>query len=424
MRCLFRYWNAPVVITTMSQLWDVIFNPKAGASINFHRLSKAVIIIDEPQSINICYWHQFGKMLDFLHKKFGTIFILMTATQPHIGTYHEIATTQEIPVNRHSYKIIEGKHKLSELPRILSNNVVDYKEKSGMIVLNTRKSAYKIYKMFSEQSKSPVFLLSRWMTPAHRKTVICQIAEMQKNNELCHLIATQVVEAGVDLDFDWVFRDIGPFDNIIQAAGRCNRSALREEGFVLIAEIINDKGKPFSEFIYDPVIMNHTKEILKHHISFTDKDVKKIIAEYYTDLLNAMPSSDIWKNIVTGKWGVQTPLWKQENYNEVSVYVDTEGNVHQLLSKLREIKPSLENREDIKMLHSRLSQYLINVNITEIDTWMNNIGMFISDSQTEEMLECFDNYYVITKSGIGKDKIYHETAGFQPFIGKINADEF
>lgn len=421
MRELFRYWNSPVVVTTLAHLWECIFNPKANASMNFHRLSRAVVVIDEPQSINSSCWRQFGKMLEFLNKKLGTIFILMTATQPAIGNYTELAPKTQMPVNRHKYKFIRGRHTLSDIADILHENV-DYKSKSGMIILNTKKSAYEAYQIFSQQMDAPVYLLSRWMTPCHRRRVLREITAKQANRERCYLIATQVVEAGVDLDFDWVFRDLGPLDSIIQAAGRCNRSALKEEGRVIVAELVSEKGHAYSDYVYDKVIMEQTRFIFNKYEELSDSGISQIVAEYYALLSNAILASGVWENIVSGKWSSYQQLWENENIGEVPAYVDINGEADKLLTQLRSIEPTLKNRGELKKLRNNLEQYSIGVTNKEIGKWQNMLGLFVS--QDEEMLECCDEYYLIRQAGIGKDKIYDETAGFQPVLGDEGSMDF
>ena len=68
----------------MVQLWNTIFNPKAGATIDFHRLRSTIVLMDEPQGIDCHLWPELGKVLSFIHERWGTVFILMTATQPRI----------------------------------------------------------------------------------------------------------------------------------------------------------------------------------------------------------------------------------------------------------------------------------------------------------------------------------------------------
>ena len=91
MSTLFRFWREPVVLTTLVHLWDALFNPKANRTMNFHRLSNAVVILDEPQTISPRFWKGFGQVLSYLSQKWNTFFLLMTATQPQIASHRELA---------------------------------------------------------------------------------------------------------------------------------------------------------------------------------------------------------------------------------------------------------------------------------------------------------------------------------------------
>ena len=103
----FRYWEAPIILTTMVQLWESIYNPKANDTIDFHRLGNAIVIMDEPQTINPRYWLGFGETLKYLSGRLNTSFMLMTATQPHIIKGKELSPKGlTFPYNRHTYKIL------------------------------------------------------------------------------------------------------------------------------------------------------------------------------------------------------------------------------------------------------------------------------------------------------------------------------
>ena len=87
----FRYWDMPIIVTTLSKLWDTIYSPRANDTMNFHRLSQSIVVLDEPQTIPAEYWDGFGKTLELLNQQWQTTFILMTATQPAIVHGTELA---------------------------------------------------------------------------------------------------------------------------------------------------------------------------------------------------------------------------------------------------------------------------------------------------------------------------------------------
>lgn len=421
---LFRYWNSPIIATTMVQLWDAIYNPKAMASIDFHRLSHAVVILDEPQGIDCRHWQEFGETLSYISKKYGTVFILMTATQPQIAKSQELAPSVSFPLIRHRYKFIDGSYKLMDLPDILRENCSGFTEKSGMVVLNTRRAALDSYRILKPLLGENTYLLSGWMTSNHKRRVLKAVSEHLKKGELCYLIATQTVEAGVDLDFDWVFRDVGPLDSIIQAAGRCNRSARREEGLVLVAELtceMASKTKPYASMVYDPVILDTTKSFLQEHREFKDNEVGELVKEYYAALKPKLCPNRLWQNIWEGQWGTFIPLYK-ESRSEATLYID-DGEVDTLLQKLQKLPPSLENREEIKWIRTKLAQHSVGVDPSLLSKWI--------DAEIKSGSERIDRwgdseFYIVRSSGIGDSdtSIYHTTVGFQPQCASEESDMY
>lgn len=421
---LFRYWGSPVIVTTMVQLWNTIFNPKAGATIDFHRLRSAVVLMDEPQGIDCHLWPELGKVLSFIHERWGTVFILMTATQPKIFEGTELAPCVRFPFNRHRYRFVEGKHLLSDLPGLLREHIPAFSESSGMLVFNTRGSARAAYELLKPLfGDAPVFMLSRWMTPRHRRETLDLIKDLERKGETHYLIATQVVEAGVDLDFNWVFRDLAPLDSLIQVAGRCNRSGEREDGFVLITALQNENGRSFAGPIYDDVLMDHTRLLLEESPEFDEGDVPDIVARYYEKISNSIEPKALWKNIKEGKWGEYIPLFKEMDF-DVPVYVDHDGNLDDLLNKLMTLDRTLDNRERLKALNSRLQQYAIGVKKDLLKGWLDRVGNFVVDD-SQGPVEQYGDYCVIRRSGIGDgpDSPYHPEAGFSPCRQSAGLDD-
>jgi CRISPR-associated endonuclease/helicase Cas3 len=387
---------------------------------DFHRLSKAVVIMDEPQGISPHLWNGFGETLKYIHKKWGTVFILMTATQPAIANgaeRRELAPAIKFPFERHRYQFLPGKHTVSDLSGLLREHEL-LSGKSGLVVMNTRKSALEAFKLLTKELKeAKVYMLSRWMSPQHRREALEKIKQHQKDGELHYLVSTQVVEAGVDLDFDWVLRDFGPLDSIIQVAGRCNRNLLRADGLVLIAEFFNESesgAKSFADMVYDDVPLRLTKEILDSTPTFGDGDVQNIVVDYYDKLLRRLNPQKIWEDIKCGRWGKYTPLFEERRY-DMTVYVDRNGTLDELINELRNTSKSLENREVRKNFQNKLQHHAIVISKKSLTAWSDKIGDFVTND-SEKLEFCGDDYCIIRPSGIGESEeyLYHPIAGFQP----------
>jgi CRISPR-associated endonuclease/helicase Cas3 len=221
-------------------------------------------------------------------------------------------------------------------------------------------------------------------------------------------------------------RDFGPLDSIIQVAGRCNRSSLRDEGLVLIAEFFDNgesRTKSFAGMVYDKVPLHLTKAILEKTSTFGDGDVQNIVADYYKQLLSLLKPCEIWGKIRHGQWGEYTPLF-EENHYDMPVYVDRDGMLDKLIFELQNTNKSLQDREDLKKIQNKLQQHAIEVSKKYLSAWSDKIGNFVTNG-SEKMEFRGDDYCIIRPSGIGEGEeyIYHSIAGFQPLSRGSREDD-
>ncbi|HQE50610.1 MAG TPA: hypothetical protein PKV93_14815, partial [Fervidobacterium sp.] len=339
----FRYFKDPLIVTTLAKFWEVLYSPAANDSMSFHRLKDAVVILDEPQSIPAKYWQGFGETLKFLSEKLGTHFILMTATQPMIAKGEELAPKVSFPRNRHEYNVSNEKITLDDMKVIIDENA-SYHNRSSLVILNTRKEALKSYVLLRNILGENLFFLSAWVIPEERMKRIKKLKELEKLGRRRNLVSTQVIEAGVDLDFDYVFRDMAPFDSIVQAAGRCNRRMMNEVGRIDIAEIVREdkSGRSYASYVYDDISLDVTKEILIQRRKFSEMDVQEMLSKYYDQLGKKKYQEGPWYNICEGQWSKFNSLIADVSYEE-TVLVDIDGTVSEQLYKLESMENTLEN---------------------------------------------------------------------------------
>lgn len=244
-------WDAPIVFTTSVQFLDTLFNKGTRNARRMHNLAKSVIIFDEIQTLAVRMVHMFNNSLNFLVKTCASTVVLCTATQPLLHRVDESKGC--VKLSDKSEIIPDVSTLFNDLKRVdvfdrlkpdgwnedeIADLVGDELSKTGsvLVVVNTKKSAISLYRQ-CRQLDANVFHLSTNMCPQHRLKYIDEIKKLAhpKSNKPVICISTQLIEAGVDIDFGTVIRYIAGLDSVAQAAGRCNRSGKRtQKGRVII----------------------------------------------------------------------------------------------------------------------------------------------------------------------------------------------
>ncbi len=408
----FRYWQEPVVVTTMAKFWEVLFSPKGNDTMSLHRLSRAVVILDEPQAIPSGYWQGFGKTLNLLAEKLNTTFILMTATQPEIARGVELAPRAYFfPVIRHRFKWKRDRLTVPELLASLESS--ELHGRSALLVFNTHRSALLAY-MELQRCGVASYFLSGWVTPVDRRSILQQIREDEDAGKPVRLVSTQVVEAGVDLDFQFVFRDMGPLDSIIQVAGRCNRHGKREPGEVLICELCDENGRSYAGYVYDSTLLVATKAILRE--SFDERDCPELIAAYYRKVQEITAENRLWEDISSGRWGEFHDLIGKEERGEATLVVAYEGVDGDLDLLTRQAAPgedAMRLLEQKRMANRRIGLHAVSVPAKMLEEWLLRVGGTVYGAENGDVLrEVFPGFYLVRGEGIGR--IYSRQTGFIP----------
>jgi CRISPR-associated endonuclease/helicase Cas3 len=248
-RVLSENWDAPVVFTTSVQFLNALFAAGTKTARRMHQLSNSVLIFDEIQSLPIKTVHLFNNAINYLCGQGNTTAVLCTATMPLLQSvdYKRGA----LPLNPEAGIIQNRAARFAGLKRTTIVNdcrpqkwsnieIADLafslqaEHRSVLIVCNTKPSARGLFDLLQEKSRASIVHLSTNMCSAHRKQKIEQIRTSldSENSQPLICVSTQLIEAGVDLDFGCVIRALTGLDSIVQAAGRCNRHGLRETGFV------------------------------------------------------------------------------------------------------------------------------------------------------------------------------------------------
>ncbi len=246
-KILTENWDAPVIYTTGVQFLEALFGAGTRGARRMHQLSKAVIIFDEIQTLPVNCVHLFNNAISFLVEQCGSTVLMCTATQPLL---HEVCPKLgAIRLTPRSELMPDVSRLFLDLKRVEVRNrckpggwtdeeiaalALAEANRAGscLVVVNTKRSARSLFQLCAERTDVNTFHLSTSMCPAHRKEKLAAIIERLDNLKPTLCISTQLIEAGVDVDFGAVIRFTAGLDSIAQAAGRCNRHGRREIGVV------------------------------------------------------------------------------------------------------------------------------------------------------------------------------------------------
>ena len=385
-------WSFDFIITTFDQLLYTLLSSKNSSLVRFHNLADALIIIDEIQALPSVLWEPLSIALNTISKTINTKTLIMSATQPKYLKANELVSCPEIIFSKQNRYTLILKH---IEPLTIESFVEDcirrindenWHSKRVLIVLNTRASARTILDSLESNINCDIFFLSADVTPKERLSNIEKI----KQNTPCLVIATQCIEAGVDIDMDIAIRDFAPLDSIVQCAGRCNRNGLKTRAEIKIVSLVNQNGKKFSNFVYDKTLLEKTSIVLSNKDSIQEKDIYQIVKTYFQKIIT---SKDIgkknaenwafWQNDLDIK-----KLLRNDNlkYNFIVVSQDEpEKNDQPLKAAIvsaLEVKSIWDRKRKIRSLQARIAKLTVSI-------WANN------NIIPEEMAEPIGYYYLL-----------------------------
>lgn len=229
-------WDAPIIVTTAVQFYESLFAAQTSRSRKLHNIANSVVILDEAQSLPVQYLNPCLRVLEQLTKNYSTSAVLCTATQPAIER-NDLFT---IGLNAATEIISDTETLFSRLDRVrvqyrgtLDDATIANELKAAeqaLCIVNTRKHAQVLYQSLPDSDEN--YHLSTLMCPQNRLHVLERARERLDKKLPVRLISTQLIEAGVDIDFPLVYRSMAGLDSIAQAAGRCNRNGFCDKGQV------------------------------------------------------------------------------------------------------------------------------------------------------------------------------------------------
>lgn len=299
-------WDYPIIVTTNVQLFESLFGNKPSVCRKLHNIVNSVIILDEVQTLPTDFLQPIVDALKAYRKLFGVSVLFTTASQPVLcgkikGAQSELNGIECIT------EIIPNEFALHDQLRRVTIEFDDkgntYNEIAAKVsqynkvlcIVNTRKDAKELYDRLPNEGVK--IHLSRMMCPAHVGDAIERIKELLQDasQPIVRVIATQLVEAGVDIDFPVVFRQEAGLDSILQAAGRCNREGKLERGHTFVFSLSAEGRIPFGSIAsannarknlskdsdwFSPVTMDrYFRQLYVRVNTFDKKDIKYLLVE-------------------------------------------------------------------------------------------------------------------------------------------------
>ena len=394
-------WHSEIVITTFVQLFHSLITNKNRAARKFHNITNSILILDEIQSIPHKYWLLINKVLIYLAYNLNCWIILMTATKPLIFKDEEIKELVSNPkeyFNAFNRVIFNSDFKIRTLKEFKDEiwNKILSENKSILIVVNTINSCKELYEFLKDKFASlyginkedvidedgianfpdlELINLSTHILPSYRLRRIDRIknGSDSKSKKRKVIVTTQLIEAGVDISVDIVYRDFAPLDCLIQTAGRCNRNNERNKGNVNIV-ILKDERQEFYKYIYDSTLIDATRSVIEAFSgAVKEKDFVLSSVDKYYKIVLKRGSKDESKNILESiikldfSKTVEFDLI-QEKLPTISLFVEVDDVAEEIRKKMEEIfrsKKSLERKLELLKIRKKLNDYTISVKYLE-----------------------------------------------------------
>lgn len=425
---LIESWDSQTVLTSMVQFFQTLFKTKSANIRRFSSLANSVLILDEVQSLPIEVTTLFNLTMNFLNKVMNTTIILCTATQPaydstaikyklsYGGKNGEVADIVELT---HDEKEVFSR---TELRKFDENNqhsnlsdLVDFvleNDESILAIFNTKKTVDKFYMMLEGLTDRPIYQLSTNMCAQHRLDIISEIKQYLKKRIPIICISTQLIEAGVDIDFNRVIRSYAGVDSIVQASGRCNREGKRNKGQVTLVNLTNEEENLLS--LKEIKAKKDATEYILHNISSpieTSLLNRDFFEYYYANNQGSMDyplshgesvydylsiNSYQGRNNFKGKLkqafktaGLKMNLINNDTIGVLVPYGDAVENLLVLEELCEYDDPSVENYQKIKALLKELQLYTVNVRknnqiLEATKSYLNGQIQILSDGYYDE----------------------------------------
>ncbi|MCD8116166.1 MAG: CRISPR-associated endonuclease Cas3'' [Oscillospiraceae bacterium] len=359
-RLLAERWDAPCIVTTNVSFFEPLFSAQAGQCRHLHQLANSVIVLDEAQSLPPRLLDATLRTVKLLCDSYNCTAVFSTATQPSFQhrpglNWQPREIAPDPPALFAATRRVTWHWRLDKpiSLRDLAEEMQIYPQ--CCVIVNLKRHARKLLQVVCElRPEGEVFYLSTDLCSAHRSDVLAEVCRRLRDGLPCLLVATQCVEAGVDLDFPVLYRALAPLDALIQAAGRCNRNGEGPDGQMTVF-VPNAEGRLYPSEEYERATLYVRTLASRHEI---DCNNLSHIDEYYQPLygndagdrkeLRAAIQSEDYSETeqqyrIIPQAGVQVIVpyaGKQALYERLRDQLDSRGLTSEIIRSAREITVS------------------------------------------------------------------------------------
>jgi CRISPR-associated endonuclease/helicase Cas3 len=380
---LIETWQSETVVTTFVQFLETILSMDKTKLMKLAHLRNAIVLLDEIQTVPYPLWETIRESFKTLGMTMNMYFMLISATQPLIFTPGE-DIVEIVPDYRKYFEFFnrtrlhyqEDPVSFMDFVEVVSDYARDYPAKNILVILNTKDAARKCFEQLAnlELDETDYYFLSTLITPFERKQIIYKIKDKNGHRKL--IVSTQLIEAGVDISVDTIFRQLAPVDSIIQSAGRANRYNEKPEiSDVFIYEI--EDFRRATNLIYGSDLILKTKNVFKDFHEIEELDYLQLIERYFVEVRKQSneTTSDLLKAILGLRFAeIDLKLIEERKTESVFIQLNEEARAiwaeYMQIYSQKELTP-WERKARFATIKSQFYDYVINVPIPRGESKIN-----------------------------------------------------
>ena len=387
-------WDIPIVVTTNVQFFESLFANKSSRCRKLHNMAKSVIVFDEAQMLPREYLDPCMLAVKELVQNYGASAVFCTATQPALNKHLPNATFTELAPDPQALFDFYKRVQVTNIGKTPDAELIEKikAQPQALCIVNTRKHAKGLFDMLEKDEGR--FHLSTLMCPTHRKENLKTIRQRLEDKLPCRVISTQVMEAGIDVDFPVGFRALAGLDSIVQAAGRVNREMKQDMSDVFVFD-------PETEFIKKtPIFVQQGARVAENILRTHGKNPDSVTAiDAYFKLLDSLQGKGAYdakkilplfnkdtirEGIVDFEFKKAAEDFKMIDNNTVAIVIPYNQEAKKLLEKMR-------GHPFPYTFARQLQMYTVNIYENEFER-LQSKGVIETYNETYEVLNNMDYY--------------------------------